>query len=277
MTSVIRALEELSELGGVVGPRGVEILRRSIGAVYAELDDQVGQDDFRELKDAVLVLAKAQQQTELKLDQLAEAQKRTEIKVEALAEAQRKTEARLDALTEKVKALAEAQRKTEEEIRLLTRAVVQLQKDVGGLAQNAGFLLEDRAYVSLPFLLEHRFGLRVTSPLRRTFLDVGGDRYEINIWGEAEKSDGTSVRIVGEAKAQLASKHLTGFERVLRKIRSAFREEPFLVFVVSQAEPEHARDAEARGVHLIYSYELEDARDQRLISELKKAVSGTAP
>ncbi len=95
----------------------------------------VKKEDFTELKNIVFELAeaqrdlaKAQNRTEVRVEELAEAQNRTEQRVEELAEAQKRTEV-------KVEELAEAQKNTELSIKDLTRTI---DFKIGGLGRKWG-------------------------------------------------------------------------------------------------------------------------------------------
>ena len=64
-------------------------------------------------------------------------------------------------------------------------------------------MLEDRAFVGFPPLLERKYGLKVLASLKRDFVEISPGRYlEVNILGKADQ-DGKKVLIVGECKTQL--------------------------------------------------------------------------
>lgn len=234
MASVVQSLQELSALGDALGPQGVEVLRRVVGSVYEELNDQVRRGDFDRLSDAVR--------------ELAEAQRRTEVIVQGLAEAQKQ-------LTKSMN--------------LLMRRMRHMEEEVGGLSRNAGLVLEDRAYPVLPLILRERLGLEVEGTLGRTFVEVEGYECEVNIWGLARK-DGRPVRVVGESKVELSRRHINSWERRLEELRPAIAEpETCVVLLTSVARPDVVESARLRGWHVVFSYELEEARDRGMVLRLK--------
>ncbi len=207
------------------------------------------------LEEAVKALAEAQRKTEERLDQLAEAQRRTEERVsrleeavERLAEAQRRTEERLDQL-------AEAQRRTEEELRKLIGEHRRTREELGGLSHTVGYILEDRAYVSLPELLKRDTGVEVEE-LKRDFVEFAPGRYEeINILGKGRR-DGERVWIIGDCKAQLKKRDVDAFLRRLSRIEHLFPGEKVYVAVTYQTSPQVREYLEGKGLRLYLSYQL---------------------
>ncbi|MGC8889351.1 MAG: chordopoxvirus fusion protein, partial [bacterium] len=182
---------------------------------------------------------------------------RLERTVEALAEAQRKTEERLERLERTVEALAEAQRKTEDSLRELTFVVRDLQKQVGGIAHAVGFQLEDRAYLSLPRLLNRDFGIKVKEKLVRRYIKTRKEeKMEINILGKGER-DGKEIYIIGEAKANLSARHIEDFVDRLKDIKDVIEGEVFPIMVTYMTEPEVEDFANSKGIKVYYSYDFE--------------------
>jgi len=234
-----------------------------------DFDSLATKDEFNELRDAIKQLteaqsrteekveqlAGAQSKTEEKLDQLAEAQNKTEKRLEQLAEAQNKTEKRLEQLAKGQIQLAEAQRKTEEELAKLTIVVGQVQKNLGGLSDSVGFMLEDRGYKALPALLEERFGIEVQGKLIRTYLEnARGLREEVNIYGKGLR-DSSELVVIGESKSQLSEKHIDRFERKLARLTPVFKVEVFPLMITYMAEPETMKRAEEENIAVFMSYE----------------------
>ncbi|HON71859.1 MAG TPA: hypothetical protein PK512_00840 [bacterium] len=256
-----------------------EVVRQEIEAVlpiHSEIVD---------LKSAVRELAQAQSKTEARLEELAQAQAKTEARLEELAQAQAKTEARLEELAQaqaktearleelaqaqakteaRLEELAQAQAKTEEELRSLTAVVKDMQKEmrsmsqqIGGLAHAVGFQLEDRAYASLPKLLELDFGIKLKERLLRKFITTKkGETLEINIIGKGEK-DGKEVYVVGEAKANLSTRHIVDFIDRLNDIKETLQTEIIPVMVTYMSEPEVEEFAKSKGIRVYYSYEFQ--------------------
>ena len=76
-----------------------------------------------------------------------------------------------------VKELAEAQKKTEEELKKLISDHRKTREQLGGLAHTVGYVLEDRSYRGLPPLLKRDFGVEITEPLKRDYIEVAPNKY----------------------------------------------------------------------------------------------------
>lgn len=223
-------------------------LRGVLFAILEEIEQQreetVTKREFNELRDIVGELAKAQKQTEKRISELAEAQKQ-------LTDAQKQTENRLSRLevavgqlTASVKDLVNEQAKTKTEL--------------SGLSTTVGFVLEDRAYKSLPALLKRDFGLEVRGDLvRKYILDKKGEQIEVNIIGEATRN-GNQVVIIGESKAQLSRSKIEEFLRKkLKRLEGVFPGELFPIIVTYMiSQPDVAEFALQQGIKRVYySYE----------------------
>jgi hypothetical protein len=196
--------------------------------------EDVGREEFDELKGIVRDLAEAQKRTEIKVEELAEAQKRTEKKVEELAE---------------------AQKRTEQEIKTLTRELKNTRKEVGGIAATVGYTLENEAYKKLPVLVEKDFGIKIKEPLlRKWVLDNEGKYIEVNIFGSGEKQ-GNPVTIIGESKAQLSKNDIDRFFRKKINRLQGVYEDIFMVLVTHMtSEYDVETYAKQKQVTLYYSY-----------------------
>jgi DNA repair exonuclease SbcCD ATPase subunit len=216
-------------------------------------------------------LAQAQAKAEERLtrleetvEKLAEAQARTEARLEELAQAQAKAEERLTRLEETVEKLAEAQARTEKRLEELIIVVGEMQKEIrsinqqlGGLAHAVGFQLEDKAYISLPALLQRDFGIKIKERLvRKNIRPSKGELIEINIIGKAEK-DGQEIYVIGEAKANLSIKHIVDFIDRLRDIRETLQKEVFPILVTYMTDPETEEYAKSKNITVYYSYEFQ--------------------
>jgi len=223
------------------------------------------------LEKAIHGLAQAQAKTEARLEELAQAQAKTEARLEELAQAQAKTEARLEELAQaqakteaRLEELAQAQAKTEARLEELIVVVKEMQREMtdirrqfGGLAHAVGFQLEDRAYFSLPKLLEEEFGIKVKERLsRKMFRTYKGEIMEINIIGKAEK-DGKEIYIIGEAKANLSIRHIIDFVDRLKDIKETLKEEIFPILVTYMTDLETEEYARSKNIRLYYSYEFQ--------------------
>jgi len=235
-----------------VSPDLREILMGLLEEVERQREESVGRKEFLEFAQrteegfqqvcrAIQELAEAQRKTEERVSRLEEA-------VERLAEAQRKTEERLDQL-------AGAQRRTEEELRKLIGEHRRTREELGGLSHTVGYILEDRAYVSLPELLKRDTGVEVEE-LKRDFVEFAPGRYEeINILGKGRR-DGERVWIIGDCKAQLKKRDVDAFLRRLSRIEHLFPGEKVYVAVTYQTSPQVREYLEGKGLRLYLSYQL---------------------
>ncbi|MCX7795786.1 MAG: chordopoxvirus fusion protein [bacterium] len=221
-----------------------EVLKQEL-EILLPIDREVS-----ELRLAVRELTQAQAKSEERLtaleralQELAQAQARTEARLEELAQAQAKTEARLERLIAVVEEMQ--------------KEIVDIKRQLGGLAHAVGFQLEDRAYSSLPRLLEEEFGIKVKERLVRKIIKTyKGDFMEINIIGKAER-DGKEIYIIGEAKANLSIRHILDFIDRLKDIRETLKEEVFPILVTYMTDLETEEFAKSKNIRLYYSYEFQ--------------------
>jgi len=221
------------------------------------------------LEEAVEKLAEAQKRTEDRLNELVEAQAKMEHRlsrledvVEKLAEAQKRTEERLNELAEaqkrteeRLNELAEAQKRTEEELKKLIGEHKKTREALGGLTHTVGYILEDRAFVSLPELLKRDMGVEV-GELKRDFVEISPARYEeINILGKGRRN-GNDVWIIGECKTQLTKKHVDHFLNMVSRLEHIFPGEKIYVVVTYQTSPQVREYLKAKGLKLYFSYQL---------------------
>jgi len=252
------------QLETVFERRQANVLATVITDAYNQL---VKTSDFSELKGIVRELAQAQreltqaqQRTELRVEELAQAQQRTELRVEELAQAQQRTELRMEELAQAQRELTQAQQRTEEAVRTLAVGLQETRSEVGGLSRSMSYALENEAYRALPAFLQGRYGLALTERLVRT--EVGGE--EVNFLGRARRN-GQQVLIVGETKLRLDERRAAGraaesvLETLARKVaavQQAHPDETILPLLVTHfARPAFLREAEAKGVIVVQSFE----------------------
>ncbi|MBF0201000.1 MAG: hypothetical protein HQK66_06765 [Desulfamplus sp.] len=209
-----------------------------------EFDNQskvmtIGRSDFEELKGVVKELAVAQYRTEKRLDELTQAQTRTEKRIDELAQAQARTEKRIDVLavrmddltqaqarTEKridvlalrMEELAQAQAKTEIAVRKLSDSVVDIRKQMGGLAMAVGYGIEDKLMPHIPKFADKVFGILADMVDRRNIVYPDGNYDEANIYVEGKK-DGQPIYLIGECKSQPGKRDFDRFAGQLGRIR----------------------------------------------------------
>jgi hypothetical protein len=237
---------------------------------------------FRELAEAQRrteeQLAASRAETDVRFRELAEAQRRTEEQLAAsraetdarfreLAEAQRRTEEQLAASRAETdvrfRELAEAQRRTEERLAMVIEEQRQMRlemrdirRQLGGLSQTVGYVLENEAMKHLPDLLLRDHGLHVQGRLKRQYVsDKNGQPIEVNIFGTARR-DSEEVAIVGESKAQLSKNDIDRFlQRTVDALRSVYPQIFPLLVTHMISEPDVEDYARNMGVALYYSYE----------------------
>ncbi len=234
-------------------------LREVLLAILEEIEKQrkqweetVTKTEFNELKQIISELAEAQKRTEQRVNELAEAQKktenrltrletvvqelaeaqkRTEQRVNELAEAQKKTENRLTRLETVVQELAEAQKRTEEELKKLVGEHRKTREQLGGLAHTVGYILEDRAYESLPDVLEKELGIKVKE-LKRDFVEI----------------------------APIKKRDVDSFLKKVARVERHFPREKIFVMVTYQVSPQVRSYIEEKGIKLYLSYQLKMPR-----------------
>ncbi len=220
-------------------------MREAQQQMYAEFQEYRRQTDerFRELREA-------QQQM---YAEFQEYRKNTDERFRELREEFQEYRKLTD---ERFRDLAETVRLTQEALRELALTVKDLQKQVGGLSQAFGYVLENEAMKKLPKLLLRDYGLRVEGRLKRGYVqDSSGRHIEVNLFGKA-KRNGEQVTIVGESKSQLSKRDI---DRFLRRTVEALQEvyPNILPIVVTHiaSEPDAEEYARSLGVAVYYSYE----------------------
>jgi hypothetical protein len=187
--------------------------------------DLVRREDFSKLTDTVERLALAQERTEQRMDSLV-------VRMDRLAEAQERTEQRMDSLVVRMDRLTAAQERTEQELGKLaasqdklTEAMSQLawtvrdtQKQVGGLAQTAGFALEAYALDRLPKLLARHYGFVENSALPEVFRRPDGTADEIDVVLRGEIA-GRPVVFLCEVKSNVTAREVQDFLAVVARVR----------------------------------------------------------
>ncbi len=225
-----------------------EILISILEEIEQQREETVTKKEFNELKEIVKELSKnvkslaqAQRKTEERLNNLAK-------RVDELAQAQKRTEQRLNEL-------AEAQKKTEEELKKLIGEHKKTREQLGGLSHTVGYILEDRAYVSLPYLLEKDHNIHVHE-LKRDYIEISKGKYiEINIIGDGMRNK-EEVVIIGECKTQLKKKDVDNFIKTLGKLQKIIQKQIFPVIVTYQALPPVRKYVKEQNIPLYFSYQL---------------------
>ncbi len=178
------------------------------------------------------------ERVEAALERLAEAQVRTEqrlealtVRVDQLAQAQARTEQQLEALTVRVDQLAQAQTRTEERltrleaiVERLADSVQQLATQLGALAENIGYGLEDIARLMLPGYLRQRYGVKVEHLARRLF-QVDGQVLDVDLYAEGTQNR-RRVLVLGEVKSRIYAREVSQFQKVLQALQPQLHAKP---------------------------------------------------
>ncbi|MCG3141161.1 MAG: hypothetical protein HDKAJFGB_02376 [Anaerolineae bacterium] len=223
---------------------------------------------------AVEKLAEAQTRTEARVEELAQALARTderltrvEIAVEKLAQAQTRTDERLtrveiaveklaqaQARTEaRVEELAQAQAKTEVAIQKLSARMDNLAAQIGGLANQFGFSLEEFSQALLPPWLEHYYGI-TDLQLERSYLKLSSGEYvEADLAGEG-KRDNKSLLVLVECHAALGGSETRRLAEKMDRAIAQWKDTPresFRAIVAMNIHPTAIPVAAELGVVLI--------------------------
>ncbi|MCX7852880.1 MAG: hypothetical protein N2383_08855, partial [Caldilineales bacterium] len=172
-------------------------------------------------------------------------------RVEELAKAQRDTDARLDRLTDIVTGLAL-------QVGRLTEVVDNLAGEVGSLSRSMSYALENEAYRLLPALLEREHGIILHERIIRT--EILGE--EVNFFARGERN-GQPVCLVGEAKLQLDEKRYHKREKVFSQLQARVEVvrklypdcEVIPILVTHFARPAFLKEAQELGILVVQSYE----------------------
>ncbi|MDI9570479.1 MAG: hypothetical protein QM278_07125 [Pseudomonadota bacterium] len=178
-------------------------------------EDTVTKVEFGELRDIVRELAAAQQRTEARLEELAAAQQRTEARLEELAAAQQKTEKGLHELVLEHR---------------------ETRRQLGGLSQSVGYILEDRIIPQIGVYARRQFGIEVSLVDRRNLIYENGEYDELNIYAEGMK-EGRPVFLIGECKSQPGKRDLDRFAKLIARVRRHLSGEVQALMVGYQIAP----------------------------------------
>ncbi|MER3474175.1 MAG: chordopoxvirus fusion protein [Armatimonadota bacterium] len=249
--------EVVEELSAVLERPVAEKLAQVMLSVYQRLHEDLVLQRLESLENAVRELIRESQrsreETDARFRELAEAQRRTDERLgrlaEEFAEYRKETDARF-------RELAEAQRRTEEALLSLAETVKDVQRQLGGLSQTVGYVLENEALKKLPKLLLRDYGVRVQGKLKRLYVtDRTGRSIEVNVFGTG-KRDGETVTIIGESKSQLSKNDIDRFlRRTIGGLEGLYPQILPVLITHMTSEPDAEEYARRLGVALYYSYD----------------------
>lgn len=153
-------------------------------------------------------------------------------------------------LTNEVKKLSKSQRELFAAQKRTEAAIRSLAIQVGRLADNVGFGLEDIAKVVLPgYFLKH-YKIKINT-LKREFVELNGNFFEINLYGIGKKN-GKKVVIAGECKSRIHLREVKRFDVMLKKLN--FKNEVLKFMFGYFIDPHATKEARKRNIVLVTSY-----------------------
>ncbi|MBI5487856.1 MAG: hypothetical protein HY905_11030 [Deltaproteobacteria bacterium] len=132
-------------------------------------------------------------------------------------------------------------------------ALTDVRREVGALAENVGFGLEDIGRVVLPGYLERHAGLRVDK-LERRFVRLNDREWEIDLFGEGIRG-GKPIAVIGECRSRIYRSDAVEFLGKIDRFRDAFPGEIQPVLFGYLVHPSAEEVATSRGVLLVSSYQ----------------------
>ncbi|MEM1958757.1 MAG: hypothetical protein QXE95_05750 [Candidatus Nitrosocaldus sp.] len=217
---MLRMLKEDEEFRyAVAGLIGLEDIRASV----ARLQDSVAklEDSVARLQDSVAKL---------------------EDSVARLQDSVAKLEDSVARLQDSVARLIDTQTKTE-------LAILSLRKEVGVLANNFGFTLEEIAATKLPrLLMDEGITIRRSDIRLRHHIRVDSKEREVDVYVKGKGRDGKDIIIIGEVKGRIDRSDVKRFDEAFKGI-DAFK------FIFGHTiRPEAEDEATERGIRLYATY-----------------------
>jgi DNA repair exonuclease SbcCD ATPase subunit len=271
---MLNTLSIFEDLSRYLDPKASQKIAEVLGQVYEEVVQAVTKIEFNELKEIVGDLARAQKNTEKRLEELTQAQSRTEKRLEELAQAQSRTEKRLEELAQAQKELAKAQSRTEKRLEELAQAQEKTERSLSRLIEDhhqtrerlesmsdaVGYNLENQSYKGLPPLLKRDLGIEIEDHLIRRYLptEEKGRYLQVNIYGWGKKN-GKKTLILGEAKTSISRREISRFQKLVKKaaqLENIPSNYICPVIVVHDVTPSIEEYAKEQGIHLYWSYDL---------------------
>ncbi|HQJ31350.1 MAG TPA: hypothetical protein PLG18_09460, partial [Syntrophales bacterium] len=126
--------------------------------------------------------------------------------------------------------------RTEKELHALVREHRETRRQLGGLSQSVGYLLEDRIIPQVGAYARRQFGIEVSLVDRRNLIYENGEYDELNIYAEGMK-EGRPVFLIGECKAQPGKRDLDRFAKLIARVRRRLSGEVQALMVGYQIAP----------------------------------------
>lgn len=231
-------------------------LREVFHLMLEEVTDQsklitIGRADFEDLRNVVKALATS-------IGELTQAQTRTEARVDTLAVRMEELALAQTRADKRMEELAHAQQQTEIALGKLTDTAVDMRKQLGGLAMDVGYGIEDRLMPHLPAFCERMFGIRADVVDRRYIIYPDGRHDEANLYIEGEHA-GQRVTLIGECKAQPGKRDFDRFAGLLGRVRETRDQDVLGIMVGYQYPPEVAEYARANypSIQFFKTFEVE--------------------
>jgi hypothetical protein len=99
----------------------------------------------------------------------------------------------------------------------------ELRREVGALAHNVGFGLEELGGIVLPGVLDRDHGVLVTGAFERAFVRTSAGEEELDLVAAGEK-DGKPVRVVVESKSRAYEADVRSFAARAKRVSEALGE-----------------------------------------------------
>jgi len=132
-----------------------------------------------------------------------------------------------------------------------------MSKELGGLANSFGYMLENEAIRFLPGILKREKGIEIQVMDRRYIVYADGQDDELNIYGEG-LLEGKKVYVIGESKSQLGKKDLNRFHKLVERVSEHLQAKLYPVIVTRSVHPKlesYAKD-KIEELEIYKSYEL---------------------
>jgi hypothetical protein len=139
-------------------------------------------------------------------------------------------------LGSKMGELAEAQKQTQKELRELVLEHKETRRQLGGLSQDVGYGLEDKAMPFMVDFVKKSYGIEAHRVERKNIVYPNGQYDELNIYVEGTKQ-GKKVYVIGECKSQPGKKDADKFHQMIERVQRVLAGEIFLFMVGYSYDP----------------------------------------
>jgi len=132
--------------------------------------------------------------------------------------------------------LADAQKQTEKELRELVVEHKKTRRRLGGISQDVGYGLEDKAMPYMVDFVKKNYGIEGALVKRKNIVYPNGKFDELNIYVEGTKH-GKKAFVIGECKSQPSKKDADKFHKVYERVKTVLDGEIFLFMMGYSFDP----------------------------------------